>query len=738
MKRVVLVTGAVFLIVGVLGVGPAAATPGSPHDPRVPSGVGDGRVIVLRPVRADLVDRGVVQRVVSLAGGPINLGALAEAIGDEAWISHDDGLLTLKAAVVQRPGTILDITRQNVQLVDSTTDPASITGSGATLVVDDSTVSGVSIDGAAQPSSHRGVIDYRSSSHVRLDGSTVTHLGRVGPAVAAVRVTAASTLSVVRSSLIGNTVGLAAGTGSRLTTSQITEVGNGTGISVGSAVTADISSTTISDGGVGIRSSAASVLTIADLAVGSNRGAGVSVRDTGVVTMTGVRSRQDGGTGVAVTGGSSAVLEQVSSTADGGAGVRITGVAATVLGSIVATGDRGAGVRVADGGSAVLDKVTSTSNTGAGVMVAGTGEVIFRHVRSASNGGTGAHLAGGSDLRLFDVTAVGNHRPGLVLQAIPRTTVVTRVVTQSNLAGGVVVSGSPGVRLAGLVSSGDAGTGIVVVDSPDAVLTRAVVSGTADGIVVRRSPAVVISAPTVSSVRRGLWVGPGSPGTLVEGGTVHGAVIAVSISSNGVHVDRIAVGAARTGLLVGAVGGAVLADDTVSGAGTGIQLARGSRNTSVRRVHVTQTGGVGVVVTGRGAVLDEVVVDGATTGLLLHGSTTVFASTVTGALEAVRVGSGTTATLTADRLDAAGVGIRALDGSHVTVAGTHVHAPFGTRGHVRLLGSGNDLPALPLHWLGLFGLLAVAVAVTLELLRRLREHGQPDLGGAPLHIRNAR
>jgi hypothetical protein len=71
----------------------------------------------------------------------------------------------------------------------------------------------------------------------------------------------------------------------------------------------------------------------------------------------------------------------------------------------------------------------------------------------------------------------------------------------------------------------------------------------------------------------------------------------------------------------------------------------------------------------------------------------------------------------------------------VTLTNCAVTAPLGARGEVRLVGK-NRFPALPLSWLGLFGLFALAGAILLELGRKLREHGHEGRVRAPAHVTN--
>ena len=72
----------------------------------------------------------------------------------------------------------------------------------------------------------------------------------------------------------------------------------------------------------------------------------------------------------------------------------------------------------------------------------------------------------------------------------------------------------------------------------------------------------------------------------------------------------------------------------------------------------------------------------------------------------------------------------------MTLTDSTVIAPLGARGDVRLLGN-TQFPALPLSWLGVFALAALAMAVVLEFMRSLREKHRNDRGvRARAHVTN--
>lgn len=696
----------------------AAATPGSPDDPSVPTGIGLGRVIVLRPVRVDLIDDGAVQRSVALAGGAISLQALAVAVNNPNWITYSAGGVVLTAGLLQRPGTALQVNHTKVDLVNSATDPSFLAGSGATLRISDTTVTSSHLLFETTPSSvaTRATISYKKNSHVFLDASMLERLGHAGAGGAAVSVSDDSTLVVRRSTIASSSAGLEGDSGSRLDVAGVTEIGNnGVGLAVGQNSTLIARGNVIRGGRTGVVASRAAAVTLDNVTDLASTADGVDLRGAGSSQLTDVR----------VTG-------------SGGFGVRIVGSPLIRASNVTTTGNHLDGLRITGSRSAILDGVTTTGNDVGGLSVVSTRTAILSRVQATGNTGTGISLAGGEDDSLNQVQSNGNSQTGIRLTGLPTSARLVNVSTSHNAGAGFLVSDSPGVKLPGLRSTDDMTSGVTVIDSAHAKLDGLMVSRTQDGIVVRGGPGTSVLDPTVTDSKRAVWIEAGSEGSRISGGLIQRAAVGISVTAMGVRVDDAVIKSATVGVVVGAVHSTTLERDRILGSATGVRVIRGSSQTAIDQTTVMQQGGTGISVTGAGLMATNDVIDGATTGFLLHGSSTVADSSVSSALEAVRAGSGTAVLLSNDRLSASAVGVRALSGADVRMRGTRVSALFGTRGRVRLLGHANRLPPLPLHWLGLFGVIAVGAAVVLELIRRFRELGNPPLGSAPLYIRNSR
>jgi hypothetical protein len=168
---------------------------------------------------------------------------------------------------------------------------------------------------------------------------------------------------------------------------------------------------------------------------------------------------------------------------------------------------------------------------------------------------------------------------------------------------------------------------------------------------------------------------------------------------------------------------------------TAVQANTGSRTVTVDHLQIVQSGGQGLRSAAEGMSIVDSQVDGARLGMHLKGVATVRSTSVSANDEALYAGPGASVTFTRGRLGADTVGVRAHDLSAVVLQDTSVQAPTGARGPVRLRGT-TELPAMPVRWIALLGLLIVAAAITLEVLRRLRERREERSVTAPDHVTN--
>ena len=583
---------------------PAQASPTVPRDPKVPAGIGNGQVIVLRPNRADLVRDKVVVGVVPLPGGRVSIDAVAHAIGDQRWATVSNGTVTLKAGLLQRPRTDLrvgpDVRR--LELVDSATSPAYLAGSSASVTFAGVTVVSSTGSGPAPESGHRPYVRYTHGSTVSTSGATFQALG---------------TRSVPAHH------GVVIGSDSTLTATDTKFRDSGQGLDLYHCARADLNRVTAS----------------------GNAGAGVAVNQARTVS----------------------------------------------LGDVTATGnDTGVLLRGPLPGLAVTGKVSADHN-GSGVAAVGLGP-----------------------------TPVGPLR------------------TDHNQIG-LSVRQCPGCVLAGLTSTADRRGATIARESAGAVLQDSTVHQAGlTGVDIAAANAQLRHVDAaVNDGGTGIRLGPAATHTHVDGGTVSGGRIGVSIEAPRTLLTAVTVADAVVGVRVGGrADGSVVRQVSASHTGTGLVAQAGLATVLVSGLTVRQSGGQGLRSSVAELSVDHAMISGAAIGLNVNGGhTTVTGSIITDAAEAVHAGRDSVVELTNDAMEAHVLGLRVTQSANVTLTDSTVSAPLGARGNVRLMGN-SRFPALPLNWLGLFALIALSLAIALEVARRLREHRHDRRVRAPAHVTN--
>jgi hypothetical protein len=419
---------------------------------------------------------------------------------------------------------------------------------------------------------------------------------------------------------------------------------------------------------------------------------------------------------------------------------------------------RNHGVTVGAGG--VLNAVGSTFRAGSrGIDVYRASRVILTRVRATGNTEAGILVNQAGALTLTDVTASENAGTGVVLRGPLRAPALVRVASERN-GTGVELSRLGGVPVGPLRTADNRGSGIVLDRCPACLVNGVDASGDRTGILVKRQSAgSAVSGGTVRAARRigvmvaaagvrlrgmrvesgpgavGLRVPPRVPGARVESSAFHGGAVAISTDGDGTGVVDTSVTGARTGVRIGGHATAVtLSGVRLDGSRTAVQANTGSRTVAADHLRIVQSGGQGMRSAAEGMSIVDSEVAGAALGMHLKGVATVRLTTVV-ADEALYAGPGASVTFTRGRLGGDTVGVRAHDLSAVVLEDTSVEAPTGARGPVRLRGT-TELPALPVRWIALLGLLIVAAAVTLEVLRRLRERREERTVAAPDHVTN--
>jgi hypothetical protein len=584
---------------------PASASPTVPHDPKVPAGIGNGQVIVLRPHRADLVRQKAIVRVVPLSGGAVTLETLVRAIGDERWATMVDGTATLKAGLLQRPHTDLRVgpAVHTLVLLDSPTSPAYLAGSSASVAFAGVTVVSSGGSGPAPESDHRPYVRYGHGSTVSATGATFQALG-----------------------------------------TRSTPVHHG-------------------------------------FVVGSD---------------------------------------------------------SSLMATDAAFKDSGRGLDLYHSARASLTRVTASGNAGPGVAVDQARNVTLGDVGTSGNA-TGVLLRGPLPGLTITGTVAADHNTSAGVEVVGLGTGPLGPLHTDHNQTGLLVRDCPGCVLVGLASTGDQ-RGVTIARRSTAAVVRdgSVHDAGATGADVVAPQAVLRNLDvTVTEGATGVRLGATASGAHLDGGTVSGGRVGVSIAATRTLLTGVTVADAWIGVRVGGrADGTVLRQVSTNQNGTGLVTQAGPATVTASGLHVQQSGGQGVRSAAASFTLDGASISGATIGLnLTGGHATVSGSTVMDTAEAVHADHDSRVQLTNDVLGAHVLGLRVARPATVTLTDCTVSAPLGARGNVTLVGS-TSFPALPLSWLGLFALVALAVAVALELARKLREHRHEGRVRAPAHVTN--
>ncbi|MEJ3746563.1 right-handed parallel beta-helix repeat-containing protein [Actinomycetes bacterium KLBMP 9797] len=412
-----------------------------------------------------------------------------------------------------------------------------------------------------------------------------------------------------------------------------------------------------------------------------------------------------------------------------GAGGRLTAVDTTFRGS-------NRGLDVYRAARVTLTRVSAIGNAEAGIVLNQARAVHFTDVTANDNAGTGLVLRGPLAPELTRVTSARN-RTGVELSALGAAP-LGPLTTENNRHSGVVLDRCAGCVLSGVRSSGDH-TGVLVErQSAGAEVRDGAVHGAGRLGVAVAADRVRLRGLTVQSPAWGvgLRVLPRVQGVAIESSAVTGGAVGVSTDGAGTTVSGVSVTDARIGLRIGrdAENTAVTAV-RMSGTETGLQANAGARGVAVRQLQIAQRGGQGIRSAAQNMSVDDTTVQGARHGMHLKGVATVRASTVSGADEAVVAGPRGQLMFVGGALHGESLGLRVSPSSSVILQDTTVDAPQGARGPVQLRGS-STLPAMPVRWIGVFGLVVIAAAIALEVVRRLRERRTDRAVSAPSHVTN--
>jgi hypothetical protein len=399
--------------------------------------------------------------------------------------------------------------------------------------------------------------------------------------------------------------------------------------------------------------------------------------------------------------------------------------------------DSGRGLDLHQTGQASLTRVTASRNAGPGVVLNQARKVSMADV-TASGNTTGILLRG--PLPGLSITGVlgADHNTSAGVEAVDLGAVQVGPLHTDHNQIGLLVRRCPGCVLAGLASTADRQGVMVARQSTGAVVRDGSIrqAGVVGVDIAAAQAGLRQTEISVAASATGVRLGATATGTHIDGGVVIGGRIGVSIAASRTLVTGVTVTDASVGVQVaGNADLTVLHQVSANQNGTGLIAQAGPAVVTVSGLHVQQSGGQGV----RSAVailtLDRAAISGAVIGLNLSGHATVTGSTVADATAAVHAGPDSQLQLTNDVLGAHVLGLRVARSANVTLTNCTVSAPLGARGNVKLAGT-TSFPALPTSWLGLFALVALTLAIVLELARKLREHRRERRVLAPAHVTN--
>lgn len=399
--------------------------------------------------------------------------------------------------------------------------------------------------------------------------------------------------------------------------------------------------------------------------------------------------------------------------------------------------DSGHGLDLLHCARAELNRVTANGNAGAGVVVDQARNVSLGDL-TASHNTTGVLLRGPLPGLAITGTLSADHNTSGVAAVGLGASPVGPLHTDHNQIG-LVVRQCPGCVLTGLASTADRRGATIAPQSTDAVVQDSSVrQAGATGVDVDAARAQLRHVDvSVDQDGTGIRLAAAATDAHVDGGTVSGGRTGVSIVAARTVLTAVTVADAAIGVRVGGqADGTVLRQVSANHNGVGLVVQAGPASVVASGLTVRQSGGQGVRSSAALLSVDGGTISGADIGLNLGGGhTMVTGATVTDDAEAVRAGNDSLVELTGDVLGAHVLGLRVARSASVTLTNSTVYAPLGARGNVRLAGT-TRFPALPLHWLGLFALIALTLAIALEVARRLRERRHEGSVRAPAHVTN--
>jgi hypothetical protein len=420
---------------------------------------------------------------------------------------------------------------------------------------------------------------------------------------------------------------------------------------------------------------------------------------------------------------------------------------------------------------AIMGPAGGHDHTGVAFGPGSTGTLL--RTRLAHNG-VGLKLSRSENVRLQGVTVEHSDGDGLVLHD-DHGTALQAVDVNNNARNGVLVTGAVAGRvLSGVTAFANGAFGAAAIRQRDLQvigistfenrsgglrLTGCLacrVAGTSAarepvGLLVNGSASqITVENARVQGAPEGVLISHGVTGVDIGGLYVDQAgLVGVAVAAAGVRLREIAVSNSATAVNVtGAAAKVTLSSVMISGGRDGIVVASGARDVTLRNAVTHDLSHNAVVVSSPGVVIAGGSLDGGTTGINARAPTSIDGTSVSRVREGVHVARGVT--VHGIRMDVVATrsGIKVDPDGEFVMTDSRVQAPDALRGRVVARGK-NIISAPPFPWLGAVGVMLVAVAVLLELLRTILQRrtvltgiptfrvahagvGEPALEGSPM------
>lgn len=447
----------------------------------------------------------------------------------------------------------------------------------------------------------------------------------------------------------------------------------------------------------------------------SGNAVGLEASNSAVVRLDSVTASNSTADGIVLRNAGNVQVGAMSVVGNGGNGLVIAGAGTrlNVTGALTATDNKRSGIRATSAVATTISGARTHHNGVAGMEFRDTGPTSVIGLVSTTEP-VALRIDSGAKFTAEGITAAGDN---IGIHATARSRNVTlRSIVVSGAGTGVRIDGADVVADNLMVTGSEMGLQVTAaarnVNVNRLTVTRPASNGAATVGAVLAGDTTALSDAQIDGVEYGLRIT--GPLTTIKGG-------AVSASTTVVRVNGMAVGTTVSGAKVrgGVIGISVsepatlaLKADQITGSERAALHTRGGRTTTISSSTLTSSG---------------TAIDG-------HGPVTVTDSQVDAAVGA-HISAGVDARFSVSRLYGSDTGIHVVDGGQVSVTNSRVTGYTPISGKATVLGL-SFIGPLPLHWLGLFAIGLLVVALLLLALSRVRQENRERLAFAPAHVTN--